>query len=259
MRQPILLTALLTLASCQLQDQAASTPQRPTVSFNTSTTAPGTVELEAGTLTDPNDFFDSPITLKYGTSKDTDLFVAWSPFQVLAQPGPDGKGSSDVVLGTRHRLWEGTDSRPSAAVVLSGKLPAASSANGLGSGEVDLRIAGVLNQQFGAVTANLFYQYGALGNPGNSGTYSEHTTTLTLSTPLSDRWGGFAELANVAVPSQRLDSLFAIVGSTFSPSSSLVLDGGITIGLSADAPDLQFFFGCTYNLGKLARLATTRR
>lgn len=251
--------ALMLLVSCNLYQQAPSTPQRPTVSFNTATTAPGTVEVEAGVSADPGDFFDSPTTIKYGTSEDTELFVGWSPLQVLERPGSDGEGSGDLVLGTRHRLWHGTDSRPSGAVVLSGKLPAASSSEGLGSGETDLRIGAVLNQQFGDFNANLFYQYGALGVPGGRGTNSEHVATLTLSTPVAEQWSAFAEVGGVFVPARKVDAAFAILGGAYAASSSLVLDAGINVGLSSDAPDLQVFFGCTFNFGKLARLTNAGR
>lgn len=246
---------LIALASCNLYQQAPSTPQRPTVSFDTSTTAAGTVEIEAGVMADPGDFFDSPLTLKYGTSDDTDLFVGWSPLQVLEQPGSNGEGSSDLVIGARHRLWHGTDNRPSGALVLSAKLPAASANNGLGSGETDLRIAGVLNQQFGALNANLFYQYGALGVPGGTGTNSEHTVTLTVGIPVAEQWGAFAEVGGIFIPAQQTDMVFAIFGGAYSASPFLVLDAGLNVGLTNDAPDLQVFFGCTYNFGKLARLS----
>lgn len=239
-------------AGCKLPRKAAATPQRPTVSFDTSTTAQGTVEVEAGVSVDPGDFFDSPVTLKYGTSADTELFVGYSPLQYLDRAGPDADGGSDLVLGTRHRLWQGDDDTPSAAVVLSGKLPTARASNGLGSGQVDVRIGGILNQQFGPVNANVFYQYGALGNPGG-GHSSEHTATVTAGWALADRWGAFAELAGIFVPSTKTDSVFTIVGATFTPEPSLVLDAGVTVGLSSDAPDLQVFFGCTHNFGGPAR------
>ncbi|MFN3242841.1 MAG: transporter [Planctomycetota bacterium] len=244
----LLVLAPFALAGCQLSQQAPVTPQRPTVSFDTATTAPGTFELETGVNVDPGDFFDTPNTLKYGTGERTELFVGWSPLQVLSQPGEDADGASDVVLGARHRLWDADDGTPSGAVVLSGKLPTASSNNGLGSGEVDLRVGGILNQSFGDVSANLFYQYGALGQ-ASGGTTSEHIATLTLGTPLAEDVGGFFELGGQFVPTTDTDALFAITGVTWSYSPSLVFDGGVNVGLSDDAADLQVFFGCTWNLG----------
>ncbi|MCK5945460.1 MAG: hypothetical protein KAI24_25945 [Planctomycetes bacterium] len=243
-----LVAAACAVAGCQLPHQRPVTPQRPTVSFDTNTTAEQTFELETGVNVDPGDFFDTPNTLKYGTGERTELFVGWSPLQVLQQPGEDADGSSDVVLGARHRLIDGDDAVPAAAVVLSGKLPAASANNGLGSGEVDLRVAGVLNQTYGDVNANLFYQYGALGQPAG-GTTSEHTLTLTLGRPINDRLGAFLELGGIFVPASNTDALFAITGATWAASPSLVFDGGVNIGLSDDAADLQVFVGCTWNLG----------
>ncbi|MCR9248663.1 MAG: transporter [bacterium] len=241
-------TAMLTGTSCTLTDAAPATPQRPTVSFDTSTAAAGTFELETGVQVDPGDTFDSPNTLKYGTSENTELFVGWSPIQHVSRPGEDGLGSGDVVLGARHRLWDADGELPSAAAVLSGKIPSASAADGLGSGETDLRIATVLNRQFGDVTANAFYQYGALGLPGG-GTTSEHTATLTGSMALTEELGAFVELGGIFVPSASTDALFAITGATWSTSPDLVFDGGINVGLSDDAADLQLFLGCTWNFG----------
>lgn len=237
---------------CCFTDRAPATPQRPTVSFDTSTTAAGTVELESGVLVDPSDLVDTPLTLKYGTGDDTELFVGWSPLLVLDRQGSDATGSGDVVLGARHRLWQADGGLPSAAALFSAKLPAASTADGLGSGQPDVRVGGVLNRSVGPVNANLFYQYGALGVPGG-GTTSEHTLTLTLGAGLADGVACFAELAGVFVPAASVDSVFLVTGVAFAPEPDLVLDAGITAGLSDDAPDLQLFVGCTVNFGRLAR------
>lgn len=239
----------LAASACQLPRSAPVTPQRPTVSFDTSTTAEGTFELETGVIVDPGTSFDSPNTLKYGTSIDTELFAGWSPLQWFEQPGPDGEGSGDLVLGARHRVFDAEGAMPSGAVVLTGKLPTASSAEGLGSGEVDLRLGMVINRQFGPVNAKAFYQYGALGVPGGTGTTSEHTATLTAGFPLADRLSGFAEVAAISVPASRTDSVFTIIGAAFAAEPWLVVDWGVTIGLSEDAPDLQLFLGATYNFG----------
>ena len=240
-------------ASCQLPRQQPATPQRPTVSVNTTTTAEGTLELEAGVNVDPADAFDSPLRLKYGTGPATELFAGVSPYQRFDAPGADVDGSSDLVLGARHRLWQGGEDLPSGAVVLATKLPTASTASGLSSGETDLRAALVLNQSVGPVGLNAFYQYGALGDPAGAGTVSEHTGTLTASVALTDRWSALAELAGVVVPAQDLESWFVITGVAWAAEPWLVLDAGVTVGLSDDAPDLQVFVGFTQNFGGPAR------
>ncbi|MCA8949038.1 MAG: hypothetical protein KDE27_06015 [Planctomycetes bacterium] len=250
-RLAVLASAIL-IAGCRLPDanRPAATPQRPTVSYDTSTTALGTFELETGVAVDPDDFLDTPNTLKYGTADNTELFVGWSPWQRLSRPGPDGEGGSDVTIGARHRVLDAGETMPSAALVIAGKLPTASTADGLGSGEVDLRVGGILNRQLGPVNANVFYQYGALGDPSGSGTVSEHTATVTAGLPLTDRVAAFAEVAGIFVPSWHGRSVFTIVGATFAPGPAIVLDAGVTVGLSDAAPDLQLFVGCTYNFGR---------
>ncbi len=157
------------------------------------------------------------------------------------------------MLGARHRLWQGGEDLPSGAVVLATKLPTASTASGLSSGETDLRAALVLNQSVGPVGLNAFYQYGALGDPAGAGTVSEHTGTLTASVALTDRWSALAELAGVVVPAQDLESWFVITGVAWAAEPWLVLDAGVTVGLSDDAPDLQVFVGFTQNFGGPAR------
>lgn len=243
-------TGLLAIsAACHSPQQAPVTPQRPTVSYDTATTAHGTFELEAGITVDPDDSFDSATAIKYGASESTELFVGWSPRQIVRQPGPDARGASDLVIGARHRLWEADDTTPSAAIVATAKLPTASQATGLSSGETDLRFGAILNQQFGAISANAFYQYGALGNAAGAGTISEHTAALTAGWAVNDRIGAFVELAGVTVPSMSFESLFVIVGATYTTSPSLVFDAGVTTGISSDAPDLQLFLGFTHNFG----------
>lgn len=244
---------VLTATACAWQGPAPVTPQRPTVSFDTSTTAEGTVELEAGVTLDPGDAVDTPSTVKVGTGPGTELFVGWSPWQQLSRAGDDAEGSGDVVLGARHRVWDGDDQTPSAALVLSGKLPTAGTAGGRGSGEVDLRIGAVLHQSFGPVSANAFYQYGALGSATGAGTVSEHTATLTAGLGLTDTVSTFVELAGIAVPSQGTESLFAISGVAWAASPACILDAGVVAGISDDAPDAQVFLGGTWNFGGPAR------
>ena len=250
MRYALLLCCLAMLAACHSPQQVAATPQRPTVSFDTNTTAIDTFEIETGLTVDPDDSLDTATTLKYGAGEQTELFIGWSPRQVIQLPGPDVRGPSDVVLGTRHQLWAGDADTPSAAVVVTGKLPTASRSNGLSSGEIDLRFGAILNHQFGSTNANAFYQYGALGNAAGAGTISEHTGTLTAGWSINDRIGSFVELAGVAIPSQNLESLFVILGATYAASTSTILDAGVTVGLSTDAPDLQLFVGLTHNFGR---------
>ena len=66
---PASLCALTFAASCVSTFEPAQiepTPQRPRISKNTRTVPASSIELEAGLHWDPNDFVDTPVTLKYG-------------------------------------------------------------------------------------------------------------------------------------------------------------------------------------------------
>ena len=137
-------------ASWREGQDVPATPQRPTFSKNTATTAQGTVEVEAGLLRDPGDLFDTPTTIKYGLSAQDELFIGLSPFKMVELPGDDGEGFGDVTLGWRQRFWEQQDNGTSAAWMAYVKLPTADEDEGLGSGEVDGFLAGSLTMATGS-------------------------------------------------------------------------------------------------------------
>ena len=53
---------------------------------------------------------------------------------------------------------------------------------------------------------------------------------------------------------QRTDSVFATGGVTFAPTSNLVFDAGVAVGLSHEAPDFQILSGLTYIAGRLLQM-----
>lgn len=223
------------------------TPQRPTFSSDTNTTAEGTIELETGGSADRNGSLTTPTTVKFGAGPRTELFAGTSPINVVDRPGDEGVGFGDVLLGTRHRFWESDDGL-SAAVQLSGKLPTASTSEGLGSGEPDVFLAAILTTQVGAATALTgYYEYGALGDPAGGGSEDQHGFALAGSHGLDERWGLFAELASVH--SSGTDNTFTTLGASHAYTPSLAFDAGVAIGLSDDADDLRFQLGMTWNFG----------
>lgn len=250
--RPSLALAMMLAGACRVSDAAAATPQRPTVSFDTSTTSVGTVELESGGAWDPRDAADTPATLKHGVRDGSELFVGWSPWLQLQRPGADANGPGDLVLGMRQRVFGSGGGDLSGALVLSGKLPTASDASGLGSGEPDVRLGAIVNRSLGAVNANLFYQYGALGD-ALGGSDDEHTLTLTLGVPLGGDVAMFHEVGATWLPEQDQQRGFWIPGVAWAVRPWCVLDCALNVGLGDDAPDLQLFVGSTINFGAVGR------
>ncbi len=249
----ITMLALLALATfgCfqfTVRPQAA-TPQRPTLAEDTSTTAPGTFELETGGQIDPHDSWDLPLTLKWGMAENAELFLSWSPYQVEKRPGPDASGIGDTTVGLRYRFLNETESVPAAAMELATKVPTGDQNDGLSTGENDFLVAAILGKQVGPVSTLLYYQLGVLGEPSEGDTDIQHAIALDGSVPVAVDWTLFGEVAAVEVPERDLNQIFTTLGLTYTVSEDLVLDVGIVVGLSNDADVFQIVFGYTRNFG----------
>jgi len=243
-------------ASWREGQDVTATPQRPTFSKNAATTAQGTVEIEAGLLRDPGDLFDTPTTLKYGLSERDELFVGFAPFKMVELPGDDGEGFGDLLLGWRQRFFEDTDDGTSVAWQAALKLPTADEDEGLGSGELDGFLAGILTVSQGTWSTTGFAQLGLLGEIDGSGVDHQEALAGVFDYGLKNtNTGLLAELAAVFTPERDLEEVFTILGVNWSPLPGVVLDTGVLFGLSSDAPDFQYFVGITRNLGRISGYA----
>jgi len=244
------------LAGCVPLADTVTTPQRPTVSSDTSTTKAGTVELEAGGDVDPGDGFTVPMTLKAGYDDSRELYVTWNAYekydeapQLADQTNPpDAEGVGDVYVGLRERFWSAPDVDSTAAFLAELKLPTAE--DDIGTGEVDFRAALIANRAWDRVALNGFYRLGLLGDPDDDGIDLEHTFTLTASGAITGPLGAFAEVAAIVSEDQDTDEVFTTAGFAWALAPSVVLDVGAVVGLSKDAPALRFIGGLTWNFGK---------
>lgn len=254
---PLLLGAsiLSTLTSCLAggASDAAVTPQRPTVSSDTSTTAEGTLELEAGLALDPDDSTATPLALKLGLAPRTEVYAGLSPFNTVERRGDDGEGVGDLVLGMRHRLGSAGDEKTTYAIQAATKLPTGDEDEGFSTGEVDFFLAGIFSHAPTSGPAFTgFYELGVVGDPRQrSDTDLQHVIALALSQPVDDDLTAFGELARVD-PGIGDDYLLGTIGLAHRAHAGLVVDGGISFGLDDDAPDLVFLIGFTTQLGRLA-------
>lgn len=246
----LVVVAAAVLSGCAgfFPQSAQVTPQRPTFSSNTATTAEGTLELEAGGAIDPGDSIDTPLVAKWGTGPGTELFAGWSPLQYLERPGPDGLGVSDLVLGTRHRFIEEGDGTPSMAVQLATKLPSGDSSEGLSTDQIDFNLAAILTQTFGSLEATVYYNAGFLGQ-GVGDPNLQHLLALAAGLPINDRIGAFGELTGIIEHERSLEEYYFIGGATYSSEPGVMFDLGARIGLNDDAADFALLFGFTTNFG----------
>lgn len=244
----VLLLALIGCSGPALE-RAEVTPQRPTFSRNTQTTAHKTFEVESGVEVDPGDRFAFPSTLKYGISEDTEMFVDWPVYQYLDVPGRDREGVGDLSFGMRHRFLEETEDRPSAAIQMATKVPTGASA--VSTGESDFFLAGIVTRHLGEVQVTGYYQLGLLGDLNSRGTDTEHGLALAANIPLQEKWAAIAELAGRFNNDRNYDDVFTTLGGRYRMRPHLDFDLSGRFGLSDDAEDFVVLAGVTYNFGGL--------
>lgn len=235
--------------------KTTATPTRPTYAHSTFTTAPGTLEVETGMYYDPSDATAIPTTLKYGVNERADVFVDFSPATSIEN---GGVGSSDLYLGWRQRLTEQQLGHLSLAWQAQAKLPTADENKGLGTGEFDALLAGIGTLPMQDWSATGFAELGLLGDPTGSGVDLQVALSAMADRRLTGGGGIFGELAGIFVDDRNYDAVFTTLGATWSPAPGLVLDAGVVLGLSNDAPDAALVVGLTRNLGAASGYAPAR-
>lgn len=192
--------------------EIAPTPQRPKISKDTQTTAKDTLEFEAGIHWDPNDFFDTPVTVKYGAKDDLEFFLQTSVLRVYEFPG-------------------GIDPR----------IP------GAFSGATDVRLAGMVEQKTGDLSLNGYVALNSLGVPGG-GTSYQTIFAGHVATPVNESDSVFLEL--VGTFTEGISSQFlGQAGFYRRIAANMTADAAFGIGLDSDSPAFYVMLGLTTNFG----------
>ena len=259
----VLMTAGLT-ASCATTFEPAEnapTPQRPRISKNTQTVVEDSIELEGGIHWDPNDFFDTPVTVKYGVTENMEYFIEGALLRQYELPGDDETGIGDLAFGVRHRFDDGEDGGPKFAFEAVGKIPTGDEPDGRGtggrdprlpifiSGGTDFRIAGIVEQEEGDVD---LVGYGAVQANGSSfgGTVYQLLLATHAAMPVSDADTVFAEV--VGTFTEGFSSEFFAQGGIYRRvAANMTADASFGVGLERDAPAFFVMLGLTTNFGYL--------
>jgi hypothetical protein len=230
-------------------------PNRPTFATPAHTTQLGVAEIEWGLqqsfLRGANTAFSTPALLKLGLETDFELRLSTNGFLDLAYPGgPSAVGIADLSLGAQwcftHRGLLGSDW----AIQLTHKFATASA--GLGSGAPDTTLGLLMSRDFGPnhVDINFFHTWLGLPSANGGGSAHQAAGTVSVSHKLSDTWSFGGEVYGIggtALNGRVVSNLWYVA---YQPSSRLVLDGGVDVGLSHGAQRYSIFSGLTWGIGR---------
>jgi Putative MetA-pathway of phenol degradation len=252
---------LLIAAPESLAAQCASAPQReiranpgrPTVADPADITEYGVLEVEygwnhtwLGGQARENDF---GALLKFAAL--CNLEIRWSPDTLVSQGGQSGFG--DTLIGAQYRFVHQSRTMPAMAASYMMKIPSASAARGLGTGQVDQQIKLLASKDLVATHFDFNVSALVIGRPVGRGRDTAAEIDLSFSHPLWDKLALTGEIygdtrLNKAVPGFT-STLWAL---TYNLSPHLVVDAGMDTTLTPNAPfRKRFVMGFVYSIGEL--------
>jgi hypothetical protein len=242
---------------------ATSVPSRPTVTSATDTTQCGVVELEYGLERqwqgDGAHRDDLTGGLRFGLTPNLDF--RWSSGDFIHLMNGDGNrtGYGDNWLGLRYRFLGQTKRRPSLGVFYEAKVPSASAALGLGSGQVDNAISFLASKD----VRKLHFDFNLIqllaGRQLAPGV--DHNTGFALATwlPLTSRLSGVIEPYGYTLLNQSSPAFASVmVGFNYKVQPRLCLDSGLDLGVTHYAANKRVYVGVTYAIVNMYSLMKSR-
>lgn len=142
---PALTAASFALLACgcvaPLANDLSAHPQGLLPSQDTATTPKNHLELEALGLWADSER-SATVALRYGLADRTEAYILQDLHRTISDPaGPDPSGIGDAWIGIRHRLIDADAAGTAHAFAAEVRLPLADPDDGLGTGELALRLS----------------------------------------------------------------------------------------------------------------------
>lgn len=243
-------SAMMCASLPAMSEEVRVTPYRPTVTNSAALSAPGWIELEAGVAAqfekDGSRRNSIPYLAKLAFTPDFGVLLGGDAHVSRTADGARTSGRGDTTLMLKHR-WD-MGSATALGCEYGFKSPTARS--GLGSGKGDLLLNGIYSRDISGHALDINLNATKLGDalPGESAW--QYGWSGTVFRPVDDKWGVMAEVSGtlrsgVAPQSQWL------AAASYEWSSRLVLDAGLSAGISGASHRLALFAGMSMLLGQV--------
>ncbi len=224
---------------------------RPLETDDAGTVDPGSVEVElsADYQDDPGtQAWGLPVCIKTGIVPGLDVGLG-SGWQWLDEAGLTESGMTDLELGSKWNFLMETNALPSLSLTAAVKLPTADDDRGLGSGEADWDVTGVLSKSLNdrfAVHLNAGYTWVGIADSEDGGDVLHGSTAMEFQ--LTDSFCAVSEvLAEKELEDDADTMVFGNVGVCWAVSENLVIDAAVGTGLSGeDSTDFRATVGLTW-------------
>ena len=222
----------------------------------TSAAASGDLELEAEVDIDPSESLSTAVGVVFGLPDRLEVGIAWSPYDVLEQPGPDSRGSGDVSVAIKKQVLEPSSSQPGWSIELGTQLDTSEAGHLERSGEADLYAATALAQSFGAHTWTGYYELVFPDDPDDDSTHVEHVAALQWATELGAGQVVHLEGIGTVAPAADFSATYLGAGLAWAVNEDWTLEVGTLVGLAGESEDFRLLLGFTTVAARLGRIGS---
>jgi hypothetical protein len=191
----------------------------------------------------------APVNFKLGLTNDSDIQLLVDPYVRQTVKNRAGRttertsGFGDVTLRLKHNLWGNDGGATALALMPFVKLPTAR--RGIGNGAVEFGLIVPLAIEVAdGLGIGLMTEIDVLEESDGKGYAPTFINSATMSVDLTDRLGAYTELfAERSTERGARWVATADVGLTYAVTDDLQLDGGVNLGITRAADDVQLFMG----------------
>lgn len=194
----------------------------------------------------------APLNLKLGLRNDLDAQLVLQTYnRVRIREHSTGvvtrqSGFGDVIPRLKYNVWGNDGGQTALALMPYVKLP--TNQDQLGNNSVEGGLIVPMALELPADFAmGLMTEFDVVRDSGGSGYHPEFINTITFSRDLIGKLGGYVEFFSLVSTEQGSSWVGTVdVGFTYGLTDNLQLDGGVNIGVTRSADDVNPFIGLSF-------------
>jgi hypothetical protein len=232
-------------------------PDRPDVTNGTHIVDIGLLQIELGGVylrTDARQrAWGTPFTARVGLFDWLEARIGTDGLLVQSDGLTNVTGIGNVQAGVKLRLWADPDGIPVLSILPTVNLPTANAEKGLGTGSADYTIVVLSGTDVGRhAHVDVNYGIGSIGAGETAPHFAQHLVSISASDAVSDNWNPYAELFWFSRQDAGGSAVTGLdAGAIYELGARYALDGGLQLGLTANAPRLAVFGGVSIIVGDI--------
>jgi len=210
----------------------------------------GHMEIESGfEYINQNDEENNlSLVMKCGLVKNLDIGLE-IPYKFIdVAQGGDVDGIGDMIITTKYHFLDETPNLPALALSFNVKTESGNSDKGLGSGEVDYSLNGIITKGINKFISHLNIGYTFVGDPTGENLDNIFSYSVALEYPLNERLNLVGEVIGETTFDRDFDDnpFSGLAGLNYGFNDTVSYDFGVGFKISEASPDYTITTGLTF-------------